>query len=159
MTSNPSTASTSPSTSSAPGGGLAHSTVRDLMTEHVFTVHADDDLETVHELMLEHHVRHVPVLDDEELLAGLISHRDLLRHSLIEQEHVPGYVERALLSETLAREVMTGTPDTTTADTDIREAAQVMLELKYGCLPVVEGSKLVGILTEADFVRLLASGE
>jgi CBS domain-containing membrane protein len=44
-------------------------------------------------------------------------------------------------------------------DTDIREAAQIMFDNKYGCLPVTVGDRLVGILTEADFVRFLARGD
>ena len=46
--------------------------------------------------------------------------------------------------------------ETVSRDTDIRVAAQIMFKHKYGCLPVVEGDRLIGILTEADFVRYLA---
>lgn len=137
----------------------ARFTVRDLMTEQLFTVRPDNDLATVRDLMVEHRIRHIPVVDPEENVVGIVTHRDLLRHSLIEQEEVPAYVEEAVLEQVQVREVMTPNPDTVAADTDIREAAQIMLDNKYGCLPVVEGSRLVGILTESDFVRLMARGE
>jgi len=137
----------------------ARFTVRDLMTEQLFTVRPDNDLATVRDLMVDHRIRHIPVVDPEENVVGIVTHRDLLRHSLIEQEEVPAYVEEVVLEQVQVREVMTPNPDTVAADTDIREAAQIMLDNKYGCLPVVEGSRLVGILTESDFVRLMARGE
>lgn len=137
----------------------ARITVHDLMTEHLFTVGPHDDLATVRDLMVDHRVRHIPVVDADGQLIGLVSHRDLLRHSLIEQEDIPGYVEETVLEQVEVCEVMTSNPDAVTAELDIREAAQVMLDHKYGCLPVVEGKRLVGILTEADFVRLMAQGE
>lgn len=137
----------------------ARFTVGDLMTDRLYTVRPDNDLATVKDLMVEHRIRHIPVVDPEENLVGLVTHRDLLRHSLIEQAEIPPYVEDVVLEQVQAREVMTTNPDTINADTDIREAAQTMLDNKYGCLPVVEGRRLVGILTESDFVRLMARGE
>lgn len=133
--------------------------VRDLMTDRLYTVRPDNDLATVRDLMIEHRIRHIPVVDPEENLVGLVTHRDLLRHALIEQADIPAYVEDVVLEQVQVREVMTPNPDTIAAETDIREAAQTMLDNKYGCLPVVEGNRLVGILTESDFVRLMARGE
>lgn len=138
---------------------VARITVRDLMTDRLYTVRPDNDLATVRDLMVEHRIRHVPVIDPEENLVGLVTHRDLLRHSLIEQAEIPPYVEDVVLEQVQVREVMTPNPDTISAEKDIREAAQIMLDNKYGCLPVVEGSRLMGILTESDFVRLMAWGE
>ena len=138
---------------------VARFKVRDLMTDRLHTVRPDNDLATVKDLMVEHRIRHIPVVDPEENLVGLVTHRDLLRHSLIEQAEIPLYVEDVILEQVQVREVMTPNPDTITAEVDIREAAQMMLDNKYGCLPVVEGSRPVGILTESDFVRLMARGE
>lgn len=138
---------------------VARFTVRDLMTDLLYTVRPDNDLATVKDLMVDHRIRHIPVVDPEENLVGLVTHRDLLRHALIEQAEIPPYVEDVVLEQVEVREVMTPSPDTITAETDIREAAQTLLDNKYGCLPVVEGSRLVGILTESDFVRLMARGE
>jgi len=56
----------------------------------------------------------------------------------------------------LVKEVMKGDPLTTTPETPLIEAAQILMERKIGCLPVVENGRLVGIVTEADFVALVA---
>lgn len=134
---------------------MTETVVRDLMTEDVFAVLAEDPLGTVCDLMIRHHVRHVPVVDAYGKLVGLVSHRDLLRHQLIEQEDLPDLVARALLERLEVRKLMTTPPETVGPGTAIRIAAQIMYKYKYGCLPVVADGKLIGILTEADFVRHL----
>lgn len=133
--------------------------VRDLMTEQVFAVREDDDLTAVRDVLYDHHVRHVPVVDDDHNFVGMISHRDLLRHALIEQSDLPRYLEEAVLEKTRAREIMDRDVERVEPDTAIQEAAAVMFENKYGALAVVSAGRLVGILTEADFVRFLASAE
>lgn len=132
--------------------------VRDLMTEGVFAVDVNDHLVTVSDLMDARNIRHAPVVEDGRLV-GLISNRDLLRNTVRGQGGLPPEIERSAQLTVTAGEIMTRDVETAEPDQDIREAARVMLEGKYGCLPVVEGSRLVGILTESDFVRFLASGD
>lgn len=133
--------------------------VADLMTRDVVAVRPEDDLGTLYDLMWDYQIRHMPVVDREGGLVGLVTHRDLLRHSVIDRGDMPESMEHSFLEEIQVREIMGTHVATTTAEVDIREAAQVMLENKYGCLPVVEDDHLVGILTESDFVKLLAGGE
>lgn len=132
--------------------------VRDLMTQDVVTARPGDSLARLRDLMYDRDVRHMPVIEGDGLLVGLVSQRDLLRNQLIEQADVPDFIEDALLERLLVRELMTTGVVSIEPDSDIRVAAQIMFENKYGCLPVVEGTRLVGILTESDFVRLMADG-
>lgn len=127
--------------------------VRHLMRDRVFAVRPDDDLATVRDLMDDHAVRHVPVVDADGDVVGLVSHRDLLRAALIERADLPVVVERTLLERTHVRDVMTTYVETVAPDTPLAEAARRMLESRIGSLPVTDGARLVGILTEADFVR------
>jgi CBS domain-containing membrane protein len=133
--------------------------VSDLMTAGVFAVRAEDDLATVRDIMDERAVRHVPVVDEVGFLVGLVSQRDLLRSTLAAAVEAPPHGREAALRNTTAGEVMTSGVVTAAPEQDIRTAARVMLENKYGCLPVVDGARLVGIVTEADFVRFLAAGD
>lgn len=71
--------------------------VRDLMTENVVAVRPGDSLATLRDLMYERDVRHMPVTEDDARLVGLVSQRDLLRSSLIQQMDVPDFVENAVL--------------------------------------------------------------
>ncbi len=130
--------------------------VRDLMTPDVFTLKADDNLTSLYDLMDAEHVRHIPVVDEDGRLVGLVTHRDLLRGALASEEDLPVSVQRDLLRRTRVREIMIEDVETIAPDKSVQEAAQVMLDYKYGCLPVLEDGRLVGIITEADFVRCLS---
>jgi CBS domain-containing membrane protein len=127
--------------------------VRDLMTEKVLSVHPGESVDKIYDAMTERSIRHVAVIDDDGDLVGVVSHRDLLRHSLIERSDLPLFVQRAILRRTKVEEVMTSEVETADPDQPLKEAAQVMYENKFGCLPVVEGWRVVGILTESDFVK------
>jgi len=140
------------------GGGVEVSSlhVRDLMTADVKTAKADDPLLTVQDLMNEYNFRHVPVVDGEGLLVGLISERDLLRRALTDEDGIPLTMRSDMLSTMRVGEIMTDEVETAEVDDEVTAAAQTLLENKYGCLPVVDEGYLVGILTEADFVRRVA---
>lgn len=132
--------------------------VSDLMSDRVVAVRRDDDLATLRDLMIEYDIRHIPVVDASGDLVGLVSHRDLLRAALIEQPRMSKSVERSLLQCVAVEELMTEHVSTVAADDDVRDAATLMFENKFGCLPVTDDAHLVGILTESDFVQLLAHG-
>ena len=132
--------------------------VRDLMTQDVVAARPADSLARLRNLMHDRDVRHMPVVEGDGDLVGLVSQRDLLRNHLIEQADVPDFIEDAVLERLLVRDLMTTGVVSVAPEHDIREAAQVMWENKFGCLPVVEGNRLVGIITESDFVRLMAEG-
>ncbi|HSF43614.1 MAG TPA: CBS domain-containing protein [Thermoanaerobaculia bacterium] len=130
--------------------------VRDLMTSNVVTVQHDDSVAKAYELMLENRFRHLVVLNEEGDLVGLLTHRDLLRHALIERPELPPGLQHSILKRLQVEEVMTSEVETAEPGQWLHEAAQMMFENKYGCLPVVEDSRVVGILTESDFVRFFA---
>ena len=132
--------------------------VRDLMTWEAVTVLPDTDTETAWDLMSGRQLRHLIVVDRDGELLGVVSHRDLLRHALIEQADLPPYVERELLGRTCIRDVMVQPVVTADPEQDAGEAARSLFDNKIGCLPVVEGSRVTGILTESDFVRWFGYG-
>lgn len=130
-------------------------TVGEVMTKKLVTMQRTDSLAALRDKMYEHQIRHIPVVDERCRLIGLVSHRDLLRNTLMERPGVSDYVEDSILEELRVSQVMVDELEVTTPETDLREAARIMLARKYGCLPVVDGSKLVGILTESDFMKVV----
>jgi CBS domain-containing membrane protein len=132
--------------------------VKDLMSRRVVSVRPEDSIAKVRLIMDEKNVRHVPVVDAAQNVVGLVSDRDLLRHALEDQLDLPVNVLEDVLRKSRAEDVMTREVATVEADEPLSSAADTMLENKYGCLPVVDGTRLVGILTESDFVRHLAGG-
>jgi len=130
--------------------------VRDLMTPNVVIVRPEDTIAAAYELMLDHRFRHLIVVDGDGDLVGLLTHRDLLRSSLIERAGLPLSFQNDVMERIRVEEVMTSEVETAEPGQTLQEAALLMFENKYGCLPVVEGTRVVGILTESDFVRFFA---
>jgi CBS domain-containing protein len=128
--------------------------VRDVMSCEVATVGRNDSLLAADDLMRLGRIRHVPVLDDQGQLAGILSQRDLFHGGLLRALGHGSHARQEALTSLVAKEVMKTDLLTTTPNTPLRSAAELMLERKVGCLLVVEDAKLVGILTESDFVKL-----
>jgi CBS domain-containing membrane protein len=124
------------------------------MTTEVFVLHSTQTLELVRSLMRIKHVRHVPIVEQDNTFVGLMTHRDLLAQTIShladvddnEQEYLDRHIHIMNIMKT---DVITAEPDM-----DVCEAISMLLEHKYGCLPVVSDGKLVGIVTEADFLKL-----
>ncbi len=129
--------------------------VSDLMTSEVTSLYRNDELTLADDIMRLGRIRHLPVLDEQtDELVGVLSGRDLYQSALVKALGYGAAGHRKVLKTLRVKEIMTNDPATVTPDTPLADAAQLMLEKKLGCLPVVSGSKLVGILTEADFVAL-----
>ncbi len=136
--------------------------VREIMTRPPVTIRWDQTIGAAWTLMRTRRIRHLPVLDDRNRLVGIVTDRDLRQVILdpaIQAEL--GQSPRALDSLTV-REIMTWGVLTTRPETEIRQAARLMHEQKIGALPVVEGDRVVGMLTESDlldaFARVLGEG-
>ncbi len=129
--------------------------VRDVMTHEVATLERNDRLSTADNVMRLGRIRHMPVLEDGSLV-GLVTQRDLFRGALLKALGYGSKAEQTMLDTLAVKEVMATDLVTIAADATLQEAARIMVERKIGCLPVVENEKLVGILTEGDFVALVA---
>ena len=127
------------------------------MTRDVTTLKRNEKLTLADDLMKLGRIRHLPVFDDDgRALVGIVSQRDLFRGALAQALGYGQYASRKLLDTFVVKEVMTTEVITTKPDTPLAEAASLMIERKIGCLPVVENGRLVGILTEGDFVAIAA---
>jgi CBS domain-containing membrane protein len=133
--------------------------VRDLMTKRIYVVGPELPVALVGSLMREKHLRHVPVVSDEGRLVGLVSERDLLRSTMPADEELSFPGRAGLLKPVHAGDIMTRNVEAVEADTDLASAARIMVENKYGCLPVFDGGSLTGIITETDFLRLMSDDE
>ncbi len=122
--------------------------VGQFMSKDLFTVRPDDLVDLAASVMEWEHIKHLPVEDDEGHLLGLVTHRDLLR-LVARGKHDDG-------SLTVVREIMIEDPVTVSPDTPTLEAMKMMRERRIGSLPVVEGGKLVGIITQSDLVHVSA---
>lgn len=152
-TSGTETRTKTPKTGMPPPGRLG-TAVRDLMTDDVISLSPLDDLTELLDRMADEHIRHMPIVDRDGDLVGLVTDRSLAQIALSgDAGELTLSAQRELLRRRRIREIMTTEVDTVEPDQSLREAAELLLENKVGCLPVVEGNHVVGILTESDFVR------
>ena len=116
----------------------------------------NDQLSLADDVMRAERIRHLPVLEADGTLCGILSQRDMFRGALAQALGYGTAAQQKVLTMLRVKEVMTTEVVTTRPDTALVDAARLMLERKIGCLPVMEGGRLVGILTESDFVALVA---
>jgi len=128
--------------------------VKDIMTNEVFVLYATQTLELVRSLMHIKHVRHVPIVEPDNTFVGLMTHRDLLAQTISHLAEVNEDDQKYLDRHIHIMNIMKTDVATTDPDMDVCEAISMLLKHKYGCLPVVSDGKLVGIVTEADFLKL-----
>lgn len=128
--------------------------VRDLMSTKLVTLFAEQAMPLAEDIMKFRHIRHIPVIDPDSRLVGLVSHRDILAANTSRLVGLSDDERKARQSNITVRDIMTSEVWTVSPQTFAEVAAQTLLDHRYGCLPVVEDGKLVGILTERDFLKV-----
>ena len=129
--------------------------VRERMSCHPATITPDIPITEALRLMRDRQVRRLPVLDQEGNLIGIVSEKDLLYASPSPATSLSIYEMHYLLSQLRIQELMTKDVITVTPDTLLEEAARIMVDNKIGGLPVTEGRKLLGIITQTDIFEVL----
>jgi CBS-domain-containing membrane protein len=127
--------------------------VSEVMRREVVTVGAEEKLDLTQDIMNLGRVRHLPVLDDDQRLIGMISHRDLLAAAMTDVLDFDAGSRRTFLRSIEVREVMAKDVVSVTPDTEIAAVARIFVERKIGCVPVVGArGELVGLVTETDLI-------
>ena len=133
--------------------------VKDRMTSDPMTIMPDTSFSDAFHTLREKKIRHLPVVDDEGRLVGIVARTDLVHASPSMSAPSNVFEMTYLLANLHIRDVMTSPPVTVPEDVPLEEAARVMVEKKIGCLPVMRNGTLVGVITETDifetFVEVL----
>ena len=128
--------------------------VRHIMSSPVVTFFAEQTLPQAEDVMRFKHHRHLPVVDDDNRVVGLITHRDLLQAQPSTLIGLSESERRARQADVRVDQIMSREIWTVGVDTLASVAGQTLLDHKYGCLPVVDADRrLVGIVTERDYLR------
>lgn len=128
--------------------------VSDWMTRKVFTLSPDDFVSDAVKLMKEKHIKHIPLVKDDRL-KGIVSDRDVKEFTPSKATTLDVYELHYLLAKTKMKEIMKTKVTTVTPHTSVEEAAMMMHDENIGCLPVVKGDRLVGIISDKDIYRIL----
>jgi len=143
---------------------------KDIMTKDVITVSPDMEIAHVTEILLKNHINGVPVLDNNDVLVGIVCQSDLIS----QQKNIPipslftlldGFIpltsskkiEKSIqkIAAITAGDAMTKNPVSVYPDADIGEIAELMVDKNYHSLPVVEHGKLIGIIGKEDILQTL----
>ena len=145
--------------------------VADVMVREVISVAPETGVQEIARLLCSHRISGVPVVAPDGSVVGIVSERDLLVRNA--NLHVPNYIrvldamiplsdprefreELRRATGAIAADVMTPDVVAVEPETDLADAATLMLDKDVNRLPVIEGGRLVGVISRADFVRLLA---
>ena len=134
----------------------------DIMTSPVHTVGPDASVESAAELLAAKTVTALPVVDDDGALVGMVSEGDLLWHRVPTDPtaHLWRHLDQeAPRPPRTVREVMSTRPVTTTSDADVADVADTMLQRDVRSVPVVDGRKVVGIISRRDILRAAVRGD
>ncbi|WP_394182709.1 CBS domain-containing protein [Marinomonas posidonica] len=129
-------------------------TVADLMVTKLITLRENDSLATAKTIMQEKNIRNIPITNDKNECVGILTQREYLRHAfhLVSQfgtQQLSKKEQQTPISNAMNKDILTISPEM-----PLDTAAEFFIDNKYGCLPVLEDDKLVGILTPVDFVKL-----
>jgi CBS domain-containing protein len=132
-------------------------TVSDIMEREVVSLKDEDSLDLADDIMRLGRIRHMPIVAGQRLV-GILSQRDLFRAAISSVLQFKPGPQRDWLAKVRVREVMTTDVHTVNETTTVRDAVDLMLRHRVGCLPVVGGASedtLIGLVSETDCLRLL----
>lgn len=130
--------------------------VSDWMTIKLFTATPDDGISEVIRMMKGHRIRHIPVVEKDKLV-GMLSDRLIKEYTPSKATSLDIWELNYLLDKMKAKEVMRTNLVVAYPETPIEKAAMILLDESIGCLPIVEGERLVGIISDKDIFRALVS--
>ena len=132
--------------------------VRDIMTSKPITVDPETPMLDARQRMAEARIRHLVVVEGSRV-TGIVTDRDVRLNLPSPATSLSVWEVNALLARLTVREIMSRSVIVVDPNRPAAEAARIMIDHKIGALPVVEGGRLAGIVTESDFVRAVAGLE
>ena len=129
-------------------------TAIDIMSHPVYSLREADTLKNARSLMNLQRIRHIPIVSRDNAFVGLITQRDLLSATVSHLAEIDPETQDEIDAGIPIKEIMRTDVKSLDSKANLKDAATILLNHKYGCLPVVDEGKLVGIITEADFLKL-----
>ena len=132
--------------------------VKDRMTPDPVVITTDTSLKEALEIVRSKPFRHLPVLDENGKLVGIVTEKSLVYASPTSTTALSVFEVDYILSRTKVGQIIQGSVISVGPDWPIEEAARVMVDRRIGCLPVVEDDKLIGIISDTDIFRVFVEG-
>ena len=125
-----------------------------VMTKNPIFVSPDMSITEVHSIMDKEKIGHVPVLDKNNTLVGLMTRKSLVKAAPSAATGLDMFEISYLLSKTVVKDVMEKKVLTAKEDDVVEEVARIMADKRIGCLPVMKDKILIGIITQTDLFRV-----
>ncbi|MDX3894862.1 CBS domain-containing protein [Pusillimonas sp.] len=132
-------------------------TIEKAMSSTVVTIDADDTLLHATRMMKDSKIKHLPVVDRSGGLVGIVTDRDLKKASASDATTLEVHELLYLLDKVKIQSIMSKHVVTVDKGTPLKQAALLMVDKGIGCLPVMDGTQLVGIVTRTDVLRYFAN--
>lgn len=132
-------------------------TIEKATSNNVVTIAPGNTLVEAVRVMKEKKIKHLPVVDDSGSVVGIVTDRDLKEASASDATTLEVHELLYLLDKVKIDSIMSKNVVTIPTGSPLKQAAQVMVEKGIGCLPVVDGNKLSGIITRSDILRFFAA--
>lgn len=129
-----------------------------VMTKKPVSVAIDAPFSRVEELLRRHRIRHLPVVDDNMILCGVVTQTDLYR-TVSPAKSMDGelFYSKDVLDRYILKHVMTKKISTLDAEDNLASAIDIMVRKRYGCIPIVDKrDRLVGIITQIDILKAIS---
>jgi CBS domain-containing membrane protein len=131
-------------------------TVKDIMTTNVITLSSSDKLENAEKLFKKNNIRHIPIVDNGEIV-GMLSYSDLLRLSFADLTNEEFEIDAFIYEMFTIKQIMAKNLTMVAPNTTIKKVAQMLVEKEFHALPIVKDEKLLGIVTSTDLSRYLVA--
>lgn len=132
--------------------------VKDRMTPDPVVITTDTSLKEALEIVRSKPFRHLPVVDENGKLVGIVTEKSLVYASPTSTTALSVFEVDYILSRTKMGQIIQGSVISVGPDWPIEEAARVMVDRRIGCLPVIEDDKLIGIISDTDIFRVFVEG-
>ncbi len=128
--------------------------VKDVMTKNPITIQEKESVLEAKDLMTKNKINKLPVVDKSGSLVGIITANDLQRSTPSDATTLDMYELGYLLSKLTVEKIMTKKVITVDENETVEEAARIMADKDFGCLPVMSNNLLIGIITESDLFKM-----
>lgn len=127
--------------------------ISNIMTKEVVTLRLTDTLYSAEKRLKTNHIRHIPVVEGDNKLIGLLTLSDLKRISFIDAYSKEGTEDTPVYNMLSIKDMMIKNPLTASPKTTILEVSKLFASKEFHSFPVVEDDKLVGIITTTDLLN------
>ncbi len=128
--------------------------IDEFMTAEPYTLRETNSLSDARKIMTERHIRHIPITDDEKHLLGLVTQRDILAATAPTSKQQTRSAPHEGDADIKLSDIMIRDVSVIHRTDSLRQAALYIQSHKYGCLPVLSADRLVGIITDSDFIDI-----